>query len=364
MKTRLLCILLAALCLTAHAQTYAPALPGYQYQFPRDHFSHPEYQTEWWYYTGNLRAKDGHRFGFELTFFRQGISREPNPSPWFIHDVYMAHLALSDVTAGRYYATERMNRMGPDIASVDPASGTVWNGNWQTRITATSHTLHGLGENFSFSLKATPQKPPVIQGQNGVSQKAEGAGNASHYISFTRMTTTGTVELNGTTYGVDGDAWMDHEFFSDSMGGDEVGWDWLSVQLGDNTELMLYRLRHKDGSVDPYSSGTYIDSQGKTSHLALNDFSMTKAGETWKSGRTGATYPISWTVTVPALRLQISIATPLKNQEFVSRFGPSYWEGAIDVTGHHEERDVRGTGYLEMTGYSQGKGPLFSGTPR
>ena len=364
MRIKLLCILLTALCVTVHAQQYVPALPGYHYEFPRDHFSHPEYATEWWYYTGNLRAKDGHRFGFELTFFRQGVSRTPSPSPWYVHDLYMAHLALSDVSGGRYYATERLNRAGPGIAGIDAASGVVWNGNWQTNISKDVHILRGTGENFSFQLSVAPQKQPVIHGTDGVSQKAEGAGHASHYISFTRMKSAGTIELNGTQYEVDGDTWMDHEFFSDSMNGNEVGWDWLSVQLDDNTELMLYRLRHRDGSVDPYSSGTYVDSQGKTLHLALHDFNMTQAGATYKSQRTGAMYPIAWSVKIPGLKLQIEISTPLKNQEFVSRFGPSYWEGAIDVTGRHQDKAVHGEGYLEMTGYSNVTGALFSTTPQ
>ena len=364
MRTKLLCILLALLCVTARAQDYVPALPGYHYSFPRDHFSHPEYGTEWWYYTGNLRAQDGHRFGFELTFFRQAVSRKSSTSPWNVHDLYMAHLALSDVNGGRYYATERLNRAGPGIAGVDPSSGVVWNGDWQTNIRPTAHTLRGLGETFSIQLNVTPQKQPVIHGIDGVSRKAEGAGHASHYISFTRMKSAGTLELNGTQYRVDGDTWMDHEFFSESMNSDEVGWDWLSVQLEDNTELMLYRLRHKDGSVDPYSSGTYVDSQGGTRHLTQRDFSMTQAGATYKSQKTGATYPIAWLVTVPELKLGIDISTPLESQEFVSRLGPTYWEGAIDVVGHHGDKPVRGAGYLEMTGYSPATGSLLPTTSR
>ncbi len=364
MRIKLLCFVMVFFCVTVQGQQYAPALPGYQYEFPRDHFSHPDYQTEWWYYTGNLRAKDGHRFGFELTFFRQGVSRAVTSAAWNVHDLYMAHLALSDVSGSRYYATEQLNRAGPGIAGVDAASGTVWNGNWQTILSDKAHHLRGVGENFSFDLIAAPQKQAVIHGTDGVSQKAEGAGHASHYISFTRMKSAGTVELNGTRYEVDGDTWMDHEFFSDSMNGDEVGWDWLSVQLDDNSELMLYRLRHEDGSVDPYSSGTYVDAQGRTQHLKLRDFSMTQAGVTYRSERTGATYPIAWTVAVPGLGLQIDVSTPLKNQGFVSRFGPSYWGGAIDVTGHRQDKVVRGTGYLEMTGYSPSAGTLFLTTPR
>ena len=364
MRIRILCVLLIALGIPGLAQQYAPALPGYHYEFPRDHFSHPDYQTEWWYYTGNLRAKDGHRFGFELTFFRQGVSRTPGTSPWNVNDVYMAHLALSDVNGARYYSVERLNRAGPGIAGIDTSSGLVWNGNWQTQIRPNTHHLRGIGDDFSFDLVVDPQKQPVIHGMDGVSQKAEGVGHASHYISFTRMKSNGTVELRGKQYQVDGDTWMDHEFFSEPAGGDEVGWDWLSVQLDDNSELMLYRLRHKDGSIDPYSSGTYVDNQGKTLHLTLHDFTMTPAGATYKSTKTGAIYPIAWSVTVPELKLQFDISTPLQSQEFVSRFGPSYWEGAIDINGQHDDKPVRGTGYLEMTGYSNRDGDLFSATPR
>ena len=364
MRTKLLSILLALSCFTLVAQEYVPALPGYRYEFPRDHFSHPQYQTEWWYYTGNLRAKDGHRFGFELTFFRQGVSRKPAASPWSVEDVYMAHLALSDISGGHYYATERLNRAGPGLAGVDASTATVWNGNWQTTMGEKAHTLRGIGENFSLALNVVPQKPPVIHGTNGVSQKAEGLGHASHYVSFTRMNTAGILALNGTQFQVDGDTWMDHEFFSDSTGGDEVGWDWLSVQLEDNSELMLYRLRHSDGSVDPYSSGTYIDAQGKAMHLALRDFSMRPTGATYSSAKTGAKYPTAWSIAVPVLKLQIDITTPLQSQELISRFGPSYWEGAIDVTGSHNNNAVRGMGYLEMTGYAERKGPLFGGVPR
>ncbi len=364
MRIKLLSLLLAFLCLPLAAQQYVPALPGYHYEFPRDHFSHPEYGTEWWYYTGNLKAKDGHRFGFELTFFRQGVSHTNGTSAWYVHDLYMAHLALSDISGGRYYATERLNRAGPGIAGIDAASHVVWNGDWKTTIAPNTHALHGIGDNFSFDLNAIPEKPPVIHGVGGVSQKAEGTGHASHYISFTRMKSSGEVTLDGTQYQVDGDTWMDHEFFSESMNGNEVGWDWLSVQLDDNSELMLYRLRHGDGSVDPYSSGTYIDPQGRSQHLALRDFTMTQAGATYKSQKTGATYPIAWSVAIPALKLQIGISTPLNSQEFVSRFGPSYWEGAIDINGQRDGRAVRGAGYLEMTGYSSAGGKLFAASPR
>ena len=352
MKSRILALLVVHIALSGGAQEYKQALPGYRYEFPRDHFNHPDYQTEWWYYTGNLKSSDGRRFGFELTFFRQGVARDQDQSVWHIRDVYMAHLALSDISGRRFYHDERINRAGPGIAGIDERTGLIWNGNWQVQLTDAKQMLRGLNEKFAIQLELTPAKPPVIHGRDGISRKAEGAGHASHYISFTRLGTSGTVELNGTSYAVQGTSWMDHEFFSETVDTAERGWDWLSLQLDDNTEVMLYRLRHKDGSVDPYSSGSYIDAKGKCIFLSMNDFTMTPAGETWTSRQTKGVYPIRWHVAIPGLGLDMDISTPLPDQELSGSIGPSYWEGAIDASGRRAGIESRGSGYLEMTGYA------------
>jgi predicted secreted hydrolase len=352
MRNRFVTALILLFAISGQAADYRLALPGYHYEFPRDHFDHPDYQTEWWYYTGNLKSADGHRFGFELTFFRQGIARDADQSKWHLHDLYMAHLALSDVSGRRFYHDERINRAGPGIAGIDQSTGTIWNGNWQAHLTEARQTLQGLGENFEIQLNLTPAKPPVIHGRDGISQKAAGEGHASHYISFSRLLTSGSIKLNGSSYKVEGTSWMDHEFFSESVDTNERGWDWLSLQLDDNTEVMLYRLRHKDGSVDPYSSGSYIDAQGHCLFLASTDFTLTPTGKTWISNQTRGTYPIQWHVAIPKLRLEMDIATPLASQELPGGFGPSYWEGAIDISGQRGSGALRGVGYLEMTGYA------------
>jgi predicted secreted hydrolase len=339
---------------SASAQ-YQQAMRGYKYEFPRDNFDHPDYRTEWWYYTGNLKAADGHRFGFELTFFRQGVNRPTTTAgDWDVRDIYLAHLALSDLNGGRFYHTERLNRAGPGLAGASLQQQRVWNGNWQVEWANGQQDLQAVAEDFALHLAMTSRKPPVIHGKNGSSQKGVGAGNASHYISFTRLLTNGTVELNGKTYNVEGTSWMDHEFFSSGLDKDEVGWDWLSLQLTDNTELMLYRLRHKDGSVDPFSSGTYVDALGKSTFLGLRDFSMTPVGETFASPNTRAVYPIAWRVTVPTLGLDLQLKTPLPSQELTSdnSAGLSYWEGAITITGTKTSAPIGGVGYLEMTGYA------------
>jgi predicted secreted hydrolase len=359
MRNKLLALLLLLTVTSATAQDYQIAQPGYRFAFPRDYFNHEDYQTEWWYYTGNVKAADGHRFGFELTFFRQGVSRATLSRPWFVQDLWMAHIALSDITGRRFYSEERLNRSGPGVAGVDAQSGLVWNGNWQADISEQSEELRGVADKFSFALQLRPVTMPVIQGQDGISRKAEGAGHASHYFSVPRLLTTGSIELNGKTYQVEGTSWIDHEFFTGSMAANESGWDWLSVQLADGAELMLYRLRHKDGSIDPSSSGSYVDANGKSQFLSAADFAMTPAADTWISQATKATYPVRWQVSIPRLNLQLDVTTPLRSQELVSRFGTSYWEGAIDVVGSSAQSRLQGVGYLEMTGYAETGRPVI-----
>ena len=274
---------------------------------------------------------------------------------WDVRDIYLAHLALSDIGAGRFYHTERLNRAGPGLAGASLDQQKVWNGNWQVLWRNGQQELQAIAPDYALHLVMTSRKPPVVHGQNGISQKGAGAGNASHYISFTRLLTSGTIELNGTSYSVEGTSWMDHEFFSSGLDNGEVGWDWLSLQLADNTELMLYRLRHNDGSVDPFSSGTYVDANGKTTYLGLRDFTMTPTGETYASPITKAVYPVGWRVTIPSLGLDMRIRTPLASQELASGSyaGVSYWEGAIDISGTRRGAPVGGVGYLEMTGYAK-----------
>ena len=352
---RLLFVFLLAWPPGAMAQ-YKTALPGYHYEFPRDHYNHEDFQTEWWYNTGNLVAADGRHYGYELTFFRQGMDRDTGKTgSWDIQDFYLAHLALSDLDGGKFYHAERTNRAGPGLAGIDGTEKRIWNGNWEIRWNAEEEALNAVGENFLLQFSLRSEKPPVIHGENGVSQKAAGAGHASHYISFTRLSTKGTISLAGKSVGVHGTSWMDHEFFTHSMEVEQVGWDWLSVQLEDDTELMLYQFRRKDGSTDPFSSGTYVNAQGKSVHLTAEDFRLVPTGETWTSGITGANYPVAWSMEIPKLGLKLSATTRLKSQELASgnKIAPSYWEGAIAIEGTRGGASVQGVGYLEMTGYDR-----------
>jgi len=351
---------------------YRAASPGYSYSFPRDHFNHPDFQTEWWYYTGNVKSASGQAFGFQMTFFRQAVRRSQSPiasmaSPWVIEDLYLAHLALSDLSAGKFYHSERLNRAGPGIAGVSEEAGRIWNGNWQVLWAGDRQTLEAVADQWTLRLTLDTRKPPVIHGLRGISQKAPGPGQASHYISLTRLAAAGTIELSGKIYTVEGAAWMDHEFFTHPLAPEQVGWDWLSLQLNDQTELMLFRLRRQDGSLDPYSAATYVDSSGRSQHLSAREFTLRpledRPKDKWTSAATGASYPIRWQVAVPSLGLEMEVTTRLLQQEVTTsgRLAPNYWEGAVEFAGTRGNSPINsrvtspvtGAGYLEMTGYDR-----------
>jgi predicted secreted hydrolase len=360
MKNSLAYLAAALLALQPAALTspepYRAALPGYRYEFPRDHFDHPDFQTEWWYYTGNVKSADGHHFGFELTFFRQGVDRDASKTKsWDVRDLYLAHLALSDLDGHEFYHTERISRAGPGLAGISAADGRIWNGNLQVQWQGGEQKMQAVDARFELHFALRAEKPPVINGQNGVSQKAEGPGRASHYISLTRLAANGRIRVSGKTFEVTGLAWMDHEFFTHQLGANQVGWDWLSIQLDDNTELMLFRIRRSDDSTDAFSAGTFVDAQGTSTHLRSSEFTLQPQGETWTSPATKAAYPIRWKISVPRLGIELEANTPLPSQELTShnQISPSYWEGAVTFAGRKQHAARTGAGYLEMTGYDR-----------
>jgi predicted secreted hydrolase len=356
MLTSLLALRFAFTWACAAVVQFQPALPGYRFEFPRDYFSHPAYQTEWWYYTGNLQSADGQQLGFELTFFRQGVRHDDTKSSsWDLNDIYFAHFAISDLSGQHFFYTERVNRAGPGIAGASAESKEVWNGNWRVLFAPHQEHLTALAANYALKLSLTPQKPPVIHGENGISRKSAGPGRASHYFSETRLAASGSVVVNSHDFQVTGLAWMDHEFFTRQLAADQVGWEWLSIQLEDHTELMLFHIRRADGSIDPFSAGTYVDQRGHATHLVSQDFFLASTEQTWKSAKTGAVYPVHWKIRVPSLDLELDANTPLPSQELAatSNLAPSYWEGAMVFQGKRSNAPIRGSGYLEMTGYDR-----------
>jgi predicted secreted hydrolase len=362
------------------------AAAGYQFEFPRDHASHPEFKLEWWYYTGNVQTRDGRRFGYQVTFFRVGIDPAPaNPSRWAVRDLFMTHLAVSDPGGRRYRYAERLSRGGPGLAGADSGRYRVWNEDWRAGLMDEAHDAHprdravlpadasgqaearpshfirALSDKAGVDLVLDEGKPPAINGINGISQKGAMAGNASHYYSLTRMPTRGAIVIDGERFDVTGESWMDHEFGTSFLEPEQQGWDWMSIQLADGRELMLYQLRRGDGSRDPRSSGTLVDGQGRTMHLAADDFTLTPAGATFRAP-SGAVYPIRWSIEIAKAELSLDVTTPLENQELSTEgAGISYWEGVIDVNGRSGSRALTGRGYLEMTGYRGSLGRVMSG---
>jgi predicted secreted hydrolase len=334
--------------------TYQLAIPGRKLSFPSDHYAHPEFRTEWWYYTGHLRTESGRHYGYQVTFFRFGVrdrQKEITEPPLFT-DLYMAHFALSDINTKTFFFRERINRGYGDKAGAATDRYRVWNEDWKVEAEGKHHVIRAQNGTKSLRLRLTSMKSPALHGQNGLSQKGQGEGRASYYYSLTRMKTEGEITIGGKTEKVGGTSWMDHEFGSNQLRDDQVGWDWFSIQLENEMELMLYLIRRKDGTVDPYSSGTLVRSDGTTVHLTLDKFRV-EILERWKSPKSGGDYPMKWKISVPAEAIELEVSPVFPDQELITNRSTrvTYWEGAARITGTVQEKPIGGAGYVEMTGY-------------
>lgn len=339
----------------ANDQGYARALEPRTFRFPADHGPHPEFRTEWWYYTGSLETAEGRRFGFQLTFFRSALAPEmpARESAWATRQAWLAHFTVSDVQGGTFRSFERWGRGALGLAGARAEPFRVWLKDWTAESVpgqAPPMHLRASEDGVGIDLVLRPGKPPVLQGERGLSRKSAEPGNASYYYSLTRMPARGTVRVGGERFAVTGLAWMDREWSTSALGRDQVGWDWFSLQLSDGWDVMLYRLRKKDGTDDPASSGTLIDPAGKSRALSLADFAIDGSGA-WRSPRSGARYPDRWRLRVPAEDLDLTVRPLLADQELDVSI--RYWEGAVAVEGAHHGRPVQGRGYVELTGYTE-----------
>jgi len=330
-------------------------------QFPQDHGPHLDYQTEWWYYTGNLMTADGRRLGYQLTFFRRGITPgvvNVRNSDWATNQIYFAHFAITDAKNDSHNATEIFERGAAGLAGASGAPFRVWIDNWAAEGVnrqASNVKLTADDGKMSLNLELDAAKPPVVHGENGVSQKTDAAGNASYYVSMTRMPTQGTVRVNGETLAVTGDSWFDHEWGTTSLGANAAGWDWFSIQLDDNREIMFFQIRNKDGSIEPFSSGTLVESDDSTKFLKRDDVKITPL-EFWTNDFSQGKYPSKWRVEIPSANLDLTLTPLIADQEMRVSF--TYWEGAVNVAGTSNGKNVRGQGYVEMTGYGNARGDV------
>ncbi len=321
--------------------------------FPLDHASHPDYRTEWWYFTGNLFAADGRHFGFELTFFRIALAPQqpPRTSNWAANQIWMAHFAVTDTANGRFIAHERFARGALGLAGATSEPLRIWLEDWSAAGTATDSTarlhLSARHENLALELDLVAEKPPVLHGDRGVDAKGPEAGNASYYYSLPRLRASGTVQLNTEASEVEGLAWMDREWGTSALSPGVTGWDWFALHLNDGQDLMFYRLRNVDGSASPFSGGTLIDAHGGRHELDADDVALTALRE-WQSPQSGARYPIAWRLSIPQHAIDVTIEPRMEDQEI--DLTVRYWEGAVRATATANGAPA-GNGYLELAGY-------------
>lgn len=359
MRILLLILLLINIGVAEDKPVFAYAKAGKALSFPYDHGNHPNFKIEWWYLTGHLYSGEK-RFGFESTFFRLAQRpdvAQPTGAAFETDQIYMAHMAITDLNKKTFYHEERLNRQGWNAYSKVGDLDTR-NGNWALKRSSDNVlNLEGsVQSKVRFSLILNPEKEHVIFGENGVSKKGSKPGSASYYITWPRLKTSGTVQINGETFQVEGSSWMDHEISSSQLDDDQTGWDWVSIQFEDGREMMAYMLRLKQGGYSKYSKMVWIDKDGTLTHQDPKDFSWQPDG-VWTSPDTGAKYPInpSFTTIDPQTQKKVTfeVRPLMKEQEMSGKLGGvPYWEGACDVIDQAGKKV--GVAYLELAGYVDG----------
>lgn len=321
-----------------------------EFSFPRDHGPHLDYRTEWWYYTGNLVAQGGERFGYQLTIFRRGLTPggTRRESDFATNQIYFGHLALTNVDEGEHVALERFERGSAGLAGASGDPFAVFLGGWSIQSldeTGTQVRLRASDVGFGLDLTLAATKPIVAHGEQGYSIKGGAEGNASYYLSFTNMQTQGSLQIGDRIFEVSGKSWFDHEWGTSALGAQATGWDWFGLQLDDGRELMLFHIRKGDDDGDEQiSGGTLVAPNGDARWMTADEFEISPI-TTWTSELTGTTYPSGWEITIPAEGLELIVEPHVKDQEM--RLNLEYWEGAVRVSG-----SVEGQGYVELTGYS------------
>jgi predicted secreted hydrolase len=337
---------------------FARATAPRPFSFPADLGPHPEFRTEWWYYTGNLETAAGRHFGFQVTFFRTALApptagTAARGSAWSARQLYLAHFALTDTAGRRFHAWSRLSREALGLAGAQANPFRVWLEDWAAEGQAAGGLpvrLRAAEGDVAIDLVLASDKPVVLQGDRGLSRKGPEPGNASYYYSLTRMSARGTVRAGGEPLPVSGLAWMDREWSTSALGRDLIGWDWLALQLDDGRDVMVYRLRRRDGAADPHSAGALIAADGAARPLALGDVKL-DALDHWTSPRSRVRYPSRWRLAISGAALSLEIIPRLADQELI--VGTRYWEGAVRVEGIAAGRPIAGRGYVELVGYGE-----------
>ncbi|MHA7815822.1 MAG: lipocalin-like domain-containing protein [Pseudohaliea sp.] len=332
---------------------FARAREPRQFRFPEDHNAHPDFRNEWWYFTGQLAAESGERFGYQVTFFRVALAPPgpERPSAWAARQLWMAHVAITAIDGGRHWHRERFARDALGLAGQQVQPFRVWLEDWTLSGGDGGRFPWQLAietDAFELALSLEPLRAPVLQGDGGLSQKSAEPGNASYYYSITRLATRGTITVAGEAKTVTGQSWLDREWSTSALGDGQAGWDWFSLQLDSGADLMLYQLRRKDGSSDPHSGGLLLTGDNRRRPLGVRDFRLQPLR--WWRAESGARYPVAWGVELPAAGLALEVEALLDDQAMATAV--RYWEGAVEVR-DPDSGEIVGRGYLEMTGYER-----------
>ncbi len=344
----------------AEPLAFARATTPRAFRLPEDHGPHFEFQTEWWYYTGQLVTADERRFGFQLTFFRRGLSPGPPPAAGLAtNQIYFAHFAVTDAAGGRHASAERVSRGAAGLAGASGQPFRVFVEDWTADATSpdgASVRVRARDGGLVLDLELRATKRLVAHGDRGLSPKSDEPGNASYYVGYTRMAARGRVGTDGSEAAVTGGAWFDHEWSTSALGPKAVGWDWFSLQLSDGRELMLFEMRLANGGREEASGGTLVAKDGQTRRLRAPEFEVT-ALDRWTSAHSRADYPARWRIRVPSEGLELEAKPLLADQELRASF--VYWEGAVSLFGQSRGRPVSGHGYVELTGYARSMQGVF-----
>lgn len=346
----------------AGAGPIAKALPARALQFPRDHGSHPELRTEWWYITGHATA-GGRPFGFQVTFFRSRMdATQGMQSAFAAKQLVFAHAALTDVQGRRLLHDQRVARAGFGVSAAE-ADTDVKLQRWtlqrenlaqgQSAFQPSRYTTHIESEPFGLQLQFDTTQPLLLQGSNGLSRKGPLAEQASYYYSQPQLAVRGEIVLAGRRMAVDTNAparaWMDHEWSEALLANDAVGWDWIGMNLHDGSALTAFRLRRADGSA-LWAGGSYR-APGQAARIFAAPEVTWQPLRWWQSGHSDARYPVQWQVSTPAGVFTVTAVLDDQELDSSGSTGAVYWEGLSDL--HNAQGQTVGKGYLEMTGYTR-----------
>ncbi len=330
------------------------ALTKREFHFPQDHAAHETFRNEWWYLTGNVSDGAKRTFGYQVTFFRTAIAPtlplqiQPTEqqSNWAVNNVWMAHAAVTDINGKIHYHTQRFSRANPGLAGakIDPLR--IWLEDWTLHSVSNDFPwqLQVNTKDFDLTLELNTSKIPVLQGDQGLSQKSAIAGNASYYYSYTRMATKGSLRLNGETIAVSGSSWFDREWSTSALDKNQSGWNWFSLQLDSGDDLMYYQLLNVSGQADINSQGKWVDNTGNSLTIKPKDITLTILKE-WQS-EDGKHYPTRWQIDYSAQNKRWIVEAVMDDQYM--DLAVKYWEGAVAVFDAKSQQLV-GRGYLEMT---------------